>query len=534
MLYFPRWKVVLIVVICVAGMIAAFPNFFSRETAEGFPGWIPSSQISLGLDLQGGSHLLLEVEVDAVIAERLETLVDDVRRALRRQRIGYTGLGVVDGKVGLRIRKAEEFDSALAIVNGLAVQRPATILTSAGPDIEVVDAGDGRIEVSLTQAEAAERRTNAIEQSLEIVRIRIDELGLREPTIQRQGQERIIVQLPGIDDPDRIKAILGQTAKLAFHMVDEMTNPIDAQRGRLPPGSMLVPADEREGIQSSYVLRKRVEVGGDRLVDAQPTFQQGQPVVSFRFDSVGAKRFGDITRENVGRRFAVVLDGKVITAPVIREPILGGSGIISGSFTVQSANDLALLLRAGALPAPLKILEERTVGPDLGADMVEAGKIAALIGFTAVIVFVIISYGLFGIAADIALIINMALIAGALSTLGATLTLPGIAGIVLTIGMAVDANVLVFERVREEVRSGKTPIAALDAGYTKAYGTILDANITTLIAAVILFQFGSGPVKGFAVTLAIGIVTSVFTAVTVTRLILATWLRRARPETLPI
>ncbi len=534
MLYFPRWKVILIIAVCLAGIITALPNLLSKEQIARLPSWLPAKQINLGLDLQGGSHLLLEVDVEAVIAERLENMVDQVRTTLRKARIGYTGLGVKNDAVTVTIRKPEDMPAALEKLRGLAVQRVPTLLSPGGADIEVDKVDDNRIEIRLTEAEIAERRSNAVQQSIEIVRNRIDEMGTREPTIQRQGEDRIIVQLPGVDDPDRIKAILGKTAKLTFHMVDTITNPADAARGRLPPGSMLLPGDERDGGATQYVVRKRVILSGDMLVDAQPTFQDGQPVVSFRFDSVGAKRFADVTRENVGRPFAVVLDGKVITAPVIREPILGGSGIISGSFTVQSASDLALLLRAGALPAPLKILEERTVGPDLGADSIRAGEFAATVGFLAVVVFIVMAYGLFGIAADLALFINMALIAGALSTLQATLTLPGIAGIVLTIGMAVDANVLVFERIREEVRTGKTPIAALDAGYSRAYGTILDANITTLIAALILFQVGSGPVKGFAVTLAIGIVTSVFTAVTVTRLILVAWLRRTRPKVLPI
>ena len=534
MLYFPRWKIILVIAVCVVGFITALPNLLPEAQVAKLPNWLPAKQISLGLDLQGGSHLLLEVDVGAVISERLDNMVDQVRSTLRGARIGYTGLGVKGDAITVTVRKPGDMEAALKKLRGLAVQRVPTLLSPGGADIEVETVGDNRIEMRLSKSEIAERKSNAVQQSIEIVRNRIDELGTREPTIQRQGEDRIIVQLPGVDNPDRIKAILGKTAKLTFHMVDTLTNPAEAERGRLPPGSMILPADERDGGASSYVVRKRVILSGDMLVDAQPTFQNGQPVVSFRFDSVGAKRFADVTRENVGRPFAVVLDGKVITAPVIREPILGGSGIISGSFTVQSAGDLALLLRAGALPAPLKILEERTVGPDLGADSVRAGEIAAVIGFLAVVVFIILAYGLFGIATDLALFLNLALIVGALSTLQATLTLPGIAGIVLTIGMAVDANVLVFERIREEVRSGKTPIAALDAGYSRAYGTILDANITTLIAALILFQVGSGPVKGFAVTLAIGIVTSVFTAVTVTRLILVTWLRRRRPKVLPI
>ncbi|MCS5605433.1 MAG: protein translocase subunit SecD, partial [Alphaproteobacteria bacterium] len=389
-----------------------------------------------------------------------------------------------------------------------------------------------------TEEAIRERRRSAIEQSIEIVRRRIDELGTREPTIQRQGQDRILVQVPGLQDPERLKSILGKTAKMVFRLVDLTTSPAEILAGgRTPPGSELLESDERnpDGTpMDMYVVRKRVMVSGDTLVDSAATFQDNMPVVSFRFDSVGAKRFGDATKKNVGKPFAIVLDKRVISAPVIREAIMGGTGIISGNFTVQEVQDLALLLRAGALPAPLKILEERTVGPSLGADSVAAGKIACVIAFIAVMVFMVLSYGLFGLAADIALLINLFLILGTLSILQATLTLPGIAGIVLTIGMAVDANVLVFERIREEIRTGKTPFAAMEAGYQRALGTILDANITTLIAAVILFAMGSGPIKGFAVTLGIGILTSVFTAVVVTRMMLVFWLRRTRPAALPI
>ncbi len=351
------------------------------------------------------------------------------------------------------------------------------------------------------------------------------------------------MQVPGLQDPERLKNILGKTAKMVFRLVDVTTSPAEIMGGaRTPPGSELLESDERRvgedggdgGPANMFVVRKRVMVSGDTLVDSSATFQDNMPVVSFRFDSVGAKRFGDATAKNVGRPFAIVLDRRVISAPVIREPILGGTGIISGNFTVQEVQDLSLLLRAGALPAPLKILEERTVGPALGADSVAAGKIACIIAFVAVMIFMVLSYGIFGLVADVALIINLFLIMGALSVLQATLTLPGIAGIVLTIGMAVDANVLVFERIREEIRTGKTPFAAMEAGYRRAVGTIFDANITTFIAAVILFVMGSGPIKGFSVTLGIGIVTSVFTAVVVTRMIMVFWLRRTRPVALPI
>ena len=540
MLYFAPWKATLIAVLCVLGLVFTAPNFVSKQTAEGLPDWLPHKQVNLGLDLQGGSHLLLEVEASVVVQERLNALVDSVRPALRGKRIGYRDLGLRNDAVVVTIRKPEQLELALEEVKKLSVPVQGNTVSgiAGGRDIAVEVVNDNQISVTLTEDAIRERRRSAIEQSIEIVRRRIDELGTREPTIQRQGDERILVQVPGLQDPERLKSILGKTAKMVFRLVDVTTSPGEIIAGsRTPPGSDLLESDERnaDGTPANmYVVRKRVMVSGDTLVDSSATFQDNMPVVSFRFDSVGAKRFGDATAKNVGRPFAIVLDRRVISAPVIREPILGGTGIISGNFTVQEVQDLSLLLRAGALPAPLKILEERTVGPALGADSVAAGKIACIIAFIAVMVFMVLSYGVFGIAADSALLVNLFLIMGALSLLQATLTLPGIAGIVLTIGMAVDANVLVFERIREEVRTGKTPFAAMEAGYQRAVGTIFDANITTFIAAVILFVMGSGPIKGFSITLGIGIITSVFTAVTVTRLMLVLWLRRRRPAALPI
>ena len=540
MLYFAPWKIVLVAVLCVLGVAFTLPNFVSEKTAEGLPDWLPHKQVNMGLDLQGGSHLLLEVEAAVVVQERLAALVDSVRPALRGKRIGYRNLGQQDGSVTVTIRKPGQMELALTEIRKLAVPVQANAIAgiAGGQDIVVEVVNDNQITITLTEEAIRERRRSAIEQSIEIVRRRIDELGTREPTIQRQGDERILVQVPGLQDPERLKNILGKTAKMVFRLVDVTTSPMEILGGaRPPPGAALLESGARTadgGPADMYVVRKRVMVSGDTLVDSAATFQDNMPVVSFRFDSVGAKRFGDATAKNVGRPFAIVLDRRVISAPVIREPILGGTGIISGNFTVQEVQDLALLLRAGALPAPLKILEERTVGPALGADSVAAGKIACIIAFVAVMVFMVLSYGIFGLAADLALLINLFLIMGALSVLQATLTLPGIAGIVLTIGMAVDANVLVFERIREEVRTGKTPFAAMEAGYQRAVGTIFDANITTLIAAVILFAMGSGPIKGFSITLGIGIVTSVFTAVVVTRMMLVFWLRRTRPVALPI
>lgn len=524
MLHFPKWKIALVLVICLLGAAYATPNLLDRSVVEKAPSWMNFQQINLGLDLRGGSHLLLEVDLDTVVRERLESVVDLARTELRKERIGYTDLGVSGENVVFRLREAADADRAMAL------------LRDADGDL-TVEQSDGRIVATLRESALTARKQAAIEQSIEIVRRRIDETGTREPTIQRQGEDRILVQLPGVDDPERIKALLGQTAKMVFRLVDDRNSLGEAMAGRVPPGSALLPSDEvsPDGRPAQmYLIERRVMVSGDTLVDAQPSFNNGEPVVSFRFDSVGAKRFADATAANVNRPFAIVLDDKVISAPVIREPILGGSGIISGNFTVQEAQDLALLLRAGALPAPLTVLEERTVGPGLGADSIAAGEAAALLGLVLVIVFMVLAYGLFGVIANIALLVNLVLIVAALSVLQATLTLPGIAGIVLTIGMAVDANVLVFERMREEAKNGRPPVSAIDAGYSRAISTIVDANLTTFIAALLLFIFGSGPIRGFAVTLSIGLVTSMFTAIMVTRLIVVLWLRRSRPKTLPI
>ena len=528
MVYFAKWKMVLVALVCVLGLAFAAPNLLSEEDAAGIPDWLPNQKINLGLDLQGGSHLLLEVDVASVTRERLEAMVDSARDGLRGESppIGYRGLGINGECVRFTLRNPDDDSRARQIARNI---NPNTELTSEGDTISVCLNEQGKREIA----------TAAVQQSIEIVRRRIDETGTREPTIQRQGTDRILVQLPGVKDPERIKELLGTTAKLTFHLLDR-TNSVTAACGpgrRPPPGTECLPsADDKDanGQPVIYLVKRRAMVRGDNLVDAQGTFQDAQPVVSFRFDAVGARRFGDVTRQNVGQPFAIVLDKEVISAPVIREPILGGNGVISGNFSVQSAQDLALLLRAGALPAPLVILEERTVGAELGADSIQAGEIASVLAILLVIVFMAAAYGMFGLMADVALALNIILITAMLSMLQATLTLPGIAGIVLTIGMAVDANVLIFERIREEERNGRTPISAVDSGYQRALTTIIDANITTLIAAVLLFQFGSGPVKGFAVTLAIGLLTSMFTAIMVTRLMVVTWLHSRRPKKLPL
>ena len=523
MLYFASWKVILICAICAAGVLLAIPNLFTEQQLAGLPSWA-RKQVSLGLDLRGGSYLLLEVDVAAAERERLNSVEESVRNALRDAKIGYTGLGNQGDAVVFTIRDPAQIAAA------------RQTLAKLDNDLAVEIAPDGTGTMRFRQAALDARRQQAVAQSIEIIRRRIDETGTKEPTIQRQGQDRILVQLPGVDNPEHVKQLLGRTAKLTFQLVDTGVNPEEARRGRLPPGDEILPAQEERGSAgpTQYVVRKRVMVGGDMLVDAQATFHDNEPVVSFKFDTVGARRFGDATRENVGKPFAIVLDNKVISAPIIREPILGGSGVISGSFTVQSASDLALLLRAGALPAPIKILEERTVGAQLGADSIQAGATASIVAVILVIVFMVLFYGLFGVFADIALIFNLCLMLAALSLLGATLTLPGIAGIALTMGMAVDANVLIYERIKEELRSGRTMLSSLEAGFSRAFGTILDSHITTLVAGILLYWLGSGPVKGFAVTLSIGVLTSLFSAILVTRLQIVGWLRRWRPREIPL
>ena len=539
MLYFARWKIYSILAVLALGLLFVAPNFLSAEGAAGMPSWMPHKQINLGLDLQGGSHLLLEVDVNAVVQERLEDLEGEIRTALRADFIGYTGLNVgEDDAVHLRIRDLEQLPQALVLVEALSSPVRISTFGVGIPDIEVESTAQGDITVTLSEESVLARAAAAVEQSIEVVRRRIDETGTQEPSIQRQGTERILVQLPGVDDPDRIKRLLGKTAKMTFQMVDRETSIVDALAGRLPPGSEIIPHDsdfDANGDPVLYVVERRAIITGEMLTNSQVTTDQnGQFAVSLQFNPTGGRRFGDATSQNVGELFAIILDDKVISAPRIQTAILGGTGQITGNFTAQSAGDLATLLRAGALPAPLVILEERSVGPGLGADSVRAGKIASVLAFILVMIFMLAAYGKFGLAADAALLINMMLLAAGLSALQANLTLPGIAGIILTVGMAVDANVLIFERIREEMALGKTPFAAVDAGYKRAMTTIIDANVTTFIAAVILYVFGSGPVRGFAVTLAIGIVTSFFTAITVTRLIVSVWLTRTKPKLLPI
>ena len=528
------WRSVTVAAVCLLGLLALVPNLVPRATLDSLPGWLPRNQIVLGLDLQGGSYLLLEVELAPIYRERLETMVNDVRGALRGARVGYRGLGVQGDAVVLSLTDpAAQRDAAMAEVDKL---NPSTVNAAGGRvrDFEVAEEAGGRIVLRLTEAKRVDLAQSALAQSLEVVRRRIDELGTREASIQRQGADRILVQVPGERNPENIKRLLGKTARLTFHMVDLDNSLADALQGKVPPGSMLLESAEGANGPAQYLVKRQIDVSGESLVDAQPSFQQNEPVVSFRFDNAGARRFARITQENVGKPFAIVLDDKVISAPRIREPITGGSGVISGSFTVQSANELAVLLRAGALPAPLKVVEERSVGAELGADSVRGGTVASLVAGVLVVGFMLLYYGVFGLIANVALLVNLVLILGIMTLLGATLTLPGIAGLVLTIGQAVDSNVLIYERIREEKRAGRTPLSAINAGFDEALRTIVDANLTTMIAALALFQFGSGPVKGFAVTLGLGVVTTMFTATYFSRFLVAIWYGRTRPAVLPI
>ncbi len=520
MLYFSKWKIGLIAAVVLAGIFYAVPNILPADARDDLPSWW--QPVTLGLDLQGGSHLLLEVGVDEVIAEQTAGLLESVRSALREARVRYVDLSAQGSAVTVRVPDAEERERVRSALRNL----------DGGVQVEVND--EGRFTLGYSQEVTEERVRSAVQRSIEIVRRRVDELGTREPTIQRQGEDRIIVEVPGLDDPERLKRLIGQTAQLNFHLLDHSADVEDALRGRVPPGSRLLSAAPTNPGPSQYVVRRRIEVAGERLTDAQVSFQDNQPVVSFRFDTIGGRQFGRATQENVNRQLAIVLDNQVISAPVIREPILGGSGVISGSFSTQEAQDLALLLRAGALPAPLTILEERTVGPGLGADSIRAGAFASVLGLVLVVIFMVFAYGRFGIYANIALLLNLCMLLGFLSFFGATLTLPGIAGIVLTVGMAVDANVLIFERIREEIRNGRTVFNATEVGFRQAFKTIVDSNITTFVAAALLFSFGSGPVRGFAVTLGVGILTSMFTAIMITRLLVAQWIRSRRPQTLSI
>lgn len=503
-----------------------------EERAAAWPSFLPSRLVNLGLDLRGGAHLLAEIQLEDVYEGRLEALWPEVRDVLRPERATVGSFRLQPSSADELIVQISELDGmarALELVRGIA--RPVLTLTGAGAtDIEVRTQGQNLI-INLSEAERLATDERTMQQSLEIIRRRIDETGTREPTIQRQGSDRIIIQVPGVESAEEVKRIIGTTAQLTFQPVIGRASDANANAGG--SANELLPSQDEEGV--FYIVERTPVVTGEELVDAQPAFDQnGRPAVNFRFNPTGARKFGDYTAENIGSPFAIVLDDEVISAPTIQSHIPGGSGIITGDFSVEESTSLAILLRAGALPAEMTFLQESTVGPELGQDSIDAGQIACLVAFSAVLIFMALSYGLFGIFANIALLINVALIFGMLSLIGATLTLPGIAGIVLTIGMAVDANVLIFERIREELKTAKGPARAIALGYEKALSAILDANVTTFITAVILFAMGSGPVRGFAITLGMGILTSVFTAIFVTRLLVVIWFERRRPKTIEV
>ena len=524
-----RWKIIVYVLVILVGALAAVPSVLTPAQRAALPAWLPSSHVTLGLDLRGGSHLMLEVDAKVLLRERLQMLADDIRMRLRTAKIAGVAVSAGDGAIRLTMFDPANRDAVVRIARQLSAGFESNSAETGQPGLDIATPSVREIRIALTEAGMHEVIRGATDQSMEIVRHRIDEVGVAEPTIQRVGKDRVLVQLPGVQDPTRIKTLLGSTAKLTFHLLDE-----SARQGGTPArGTTMVPG--RDGA-TKFPLRPRTIISGDRLIDAAPGFDQrtGQPIVSFRFDSIGGRVFADITKRNVGKPFAIVLDGKVLSAPVIQEPITGGSGQISGRFTVQEAKDLAALLRAGALPAPLTVIEERTVGPDLGGDAIRSGAWTGIAGFVLVFGFMIALYGAWGLVANLALALNVVLTFGALGLLGATLTLPGIAGIVLGIGLAVDANVLINERIREETRKGLGAVSALNAGFRRAFATIVDSNVTTLIATTLLFMFGSGPVRGFAVTMGIGIVISMFTAVSVVRVIMEAIVRRLRLKTLRI
>ena len=534
MLRYSPFRTAFILLVALAGLVMMIPNFFSEETVAEWPDFLPKQQLVLGLDLQGGSHLLLQVNREGIVAERLRELRRDARNVLANE----SGIGSIITTEGhsivIELTDSSQSEAARTALQTLQNNITGSVLSIAGgiPELEFGTRPDGRLTVGLSEQGITERLSAIVSQSIEVIRKRVDELGTTEPTIQRQGADRVLVQVPGFGDSSRLKDIISRTARLTFHLVHPTMSAAQAQAQGIPSGYMILPSADG----GDELIAEEVSLGGESLVDSQPSFDQQtqQPVVTFRFDTRGAITFGEITSQNVNRRFAIVLDNQVITAPNIQTPITGGSGQIYGSFTPQSANDLSVLLRAGALPASLDVVEERTVTASLGADSIQGGVMAGIISAISTLAFMLIAYGMYGMFANIALILNVGLVVGLLSLLGATLTLPGIAGIVLTMGMAVDANVLIYERIREERAAGKSVVASIEAGFSRAMSAILDSHITTMIAAVVLFFLGSGPVQGFAVTLALGILTTLFTATIFTKLIFALWFAWRRPKDIKI
>ncbi len=515
MIQIPRWKIFLILAVCIYGFAYASPNFVNDNIRsymkESLPSWAPKKTVNLGLDLRGGAHLLYEIDMDKVFVERMETLKEEIKTIIKEKKFAKKSVSAIKHGVSVVL---DNPDDMLALKKAIRRSDPNLVISASGTNLTA----------SIDQVYIIKVQDQTISQVIEVVRRRIDELGTTEPAIQRQGERRIVIQVPGADSA-QLKELIGKTAKLGFHLVGD--------EGRKKASEILL--EYADDPTRKINIKRRVIISGEMLDDAQPSYNQnGRAVVSFKLNAVGARKFCSITRKNVNKPFAIVLDNQVISAPVINEAICGGQGQISGGFDVSEAANLALLLRAGALPADMEVVEERSVGPSLGADSVEAGKIASFIGMAFVLVFMFISYGTFGLMANVALLVNVALILALLSSLQATLTLPGIAGIVLTVGMAVDANVLIFERIREELAGGRGAISSIDAGYSRAMSTIIDSNLTTLIAALILFSFGTGPIKGFSVTLGIGIMTSFFSAIMVTRLMVVLWIKKTKPKTLPI
>jgi SecD/SecF fusion protein len=528
-------RTAIIAIVAILGILFTIPSFLPQDVRDNWPGFLPRQTVVLGLDLQGGSHLLLQVNEDGIVTERLQSLRRDVRNTLANDN-GIGNLITTDEatkSLTVELTDPTQLEAARTAIAGLQNTISNSLIAVGGVnELAFGETTDGKLTVTLTPEGVEQRMSALVAQSIEVIRKRVDELGTTEPSIQRQGTNRVLVQVPGFGDSQRLKDIISRTARLTFHMVYPGMTAAQAQAQGLPAGTMILPSQDG----GSELLYEDIALGGESLVDAQPSYdqQRAMPVVSFKFDTRGAITFGQITGANVGQRFAIVLDDQVITAPVIQQPITGGSGQISGSFTTATANDLAVLLRAGALPASLDVVEERTVDASLGADSIRNGLTAGVIAAVLVVAFMVAAYGLWGVFANVSLVLNIILIFGALSMLGATLTLPGIAGIVLTIGMAVDANVLIYERMREEQRAGKSPIQAIQAGFERAWGTIVDSHLTQLIAAIVLYFLGSGPVQGFAVTLALGILTSLFTSYTVTSYQVHAWFRRVRPKTLKI
>ena len=527
MLHFSLTKKLAIAAVLLAGLYYALPNMLSTSVRDIFSGYIHTETVNLGLDLQGGSHMVLQVDLPVVEKRAYENLEDTIKRILRD----------VDGdRVAYRLLQIESDSVTFSLVDTIQSLRVKERLMEEVRGIEVFEK-EGAFIVQFSKAHREQMKQDALEQTLEILRMRVDEFGVAEPAIQRQGDDRVIIELPGIDDVARAKDIIGRTAQLSFHLVDDRRDATTYQRRRAPIGYMLAYEEHVDHlgqvVKTPYILKKRASLTGQNLSGASSGFtENGEAAVFINFDSKGTRQFADLTTRHVGERMAIVLDGKVYSAPVLREPILGGTASITGNFKPKEAQDLAMILRSGALPAPVMFAQERTVGPSLGQDSIDAGKNAIVVGFVMVLIFMLMFYRGFGLAANVALLFNVVLILGFMTMIGATMTLPGMAGIVLTIGMAVDANVLIFERIKEEYRQSKSPRKAMERGFSSAYGTILDANITTLIAAIVLFAMGSGPIKGFALTLSVGIASSMFTAIMITRLLLATWLHKAKPKTL--